>query len=101
HGPVREALAAARPFFEDLGRALVGRELVIVAGNHDHALVEPWLALRGAEEAPPPPLELEQLLAPGEASPAYERIAGWCAPAPVRIAYPGLWLRPDVYATHG
>ena len=49
HGPPRDALAAARPFFEELGAALAGRELVIVAGNHDHALVEPWLVRRGAE----------------------------------------------------
>ncbi len=36
-----------------------------------------------------------------EVSPALERIAGWVAPARVRVAYPGLWVRPDVYATHG
>ena len=100
HGPMREALEAARPFFEDLGRALDGRELVVVAGNHDHALVEPWLACRGEQHAPEP-LGLEQLLEPAAASRALERIAGWAAPARVRVAYPGLWLRPDVYATHG
>jgi UDP-2,3-diacylglucosamine pyrophosphatase LpxH len=100
HGPMREVMAAARPFFEDLGRALDGRELVIVAGNHDHALVEPWLVSRG-EEHEPPPLTLEQLLEPEHVSPALERIAGWAAPAHVRVAYPGLWVRPDVYATHG
>jgi hypothetical protein len=100
HGPLREAMTASRPFFEDLGQALAGRELVIVAGNHDHALIEPWLARRG-EEDEPPPLALEQLIEPQEASPAYERIAGWASPARVSIAYPGLWVRPDVYATHG
>ena len=52
HGPLREAMAAARPFFEDLGGALWAGELVITAGNHDHALVEPWLAARGAERDP-------------------------------------------------
>ena len=31
HGPPREALAAARGFFEELGGALRGRELVVVA----------------------------------------------------------------------
>jgi len=100
HGPVREALAASREFFQELGAALDGRELVIVAGNHDHALVEPWLAARGAEDEPPP-LALEQLLQPQDVSPAYARIAGWASPARVRIAYPGVWVRPDVYATHG
>ncbi len=100
HGPMREAMEAARPFFEDLGLALAGRELVMVAGNHDHALVEPWLARRG-EEHEPPPLGPEQLLEPAQVSVALERIEGWVSPARLRVAYPGLWLRPDVYATHG
>ncbi|HST32178.1 MAG TPA: metallophosphoesterase [Solirubrobacteraceae bacterium] len=100
HGPPREALAVARPFFEELGQALAGRELVLVAGNHDHALIEPWLAMR-AELAESRPLGLEQLIEPAEASPMVERLADWAAPARVRFAYPGLWLRPDVYAMHG
>jgi predicted phosphodiesterase len=100
HGPLREAMNAARPVFEDLGAALAGRELILTAGNHDHALVEPWLARRG-EEDQPPPLGLEQLAEPGEVSAAVGRIAAWASPARVRVAYPGLWLRPDVYACHG
>lgn len=106
HGPIREALAAARPFFEDLGRAVASRtpspagELVVVAGNHDHALVEPWLAARGAEHEPPP-LGVEQLIDPAQASPALAQVARWALPAATRVAYPGLWLRSDVYATHG
>jgi predicted phosphodiesterase len=100
HGPMREAMAAARPVFEDLGRAMAGREIVITAGNHDHALVEPWLAARGAEVVPEP-LGVEQLFDPADASPALGRLAEWAAPARVRVAYPGLWVRPDVYAMHG
>ncbi len=100
HGPPRDAMAAARPFFEDLGRALAGRELIVTAGNHDHALIEPWLARR-AEEDDPPPLGVEQLLHPAQASPMLERIAEWVSPVRVLSAYPGLWVRPDVYATHG
>jgi hypothetical protein len=100
HGPVREAMRAGKPFFEDLGGALAGRELVITAGNHDHALLEPWLARRG-ELLEPPPLGPEQLIEPEDASPALARIAEWAAPAKVSVAYPGLWVRPDVYATHG
>ena len=70
HGPVREAMAAARPFFEDLGQALRERELIMTLGNHDHALIEPWLAARGAE-ADPGPLGPEQLLEPEEVSHAF------------------------------
>jgi UDP-2,3-diacylglucosamine pyrophosphatase LpxH len=100
HGPLREAMAAARPFFEDVGRALAGRELVISAGNHDHALVEPWLESFGRLDGLDR-LEPEQLIEPHEASPAMATIAEWAAPARVRVAYPGLWVRPDVYAMHG
>jgi hypothetical protein len=100
HGPPREALAAAQPVFEDLGRALAGRELIITAGNHDHALVEPWLAARSYEQQQAP-LAPEQLIEPALASPLVARLAEWAAPARVRVAYPGLWVRPDVYATHG
>jgi hypothetical protein len=100
HGPARDALAVARPFFEDVGRALAGRELVLVAGNHDHALIDPWLTLR-AELPQAAPLGLEQLLEPEETSPIVRRLAEWAAPARTRFAYPGLWLRADVYAMHG
>ena len=100
HGPPREALAAARGFFEELGRTLAGRELVVLAGNHDHALLEPWLSRRGEQDVPTP-LGLEQLIEPGDASPMLQRICEWASPARVLAAYPGLWVREDVYATHG
>lgn len=100
HGPRRDALAAARPFFEELGKAFAGREVVVVAGNHDHALVEAWTGRR--DESPTPaPLALEQRFPAGEASSMLATLASWAAPARVSAAFPGLWLRPDVYATHG
>ncbi len=100
HGPRRGAMAAARPFFEALGDAFAGREVVVLAGNHDHALVEPWLARR-ATLAAPEPLGIEQRFAPEDASPMLAQLAEWAAGAKVSCAYPGLWVRPDVYATHG
>lgn len=100
HGPRRDALAAARPFFEALGGEMAGREIVLLAGNHDHALVGAWLQRR-AEREDPAPLRLEHRLTPAEASPMAERIAGWVAPARLSVAYPGLWVREDVYAIHG
>ena len=53
HRPPRYAMAAARPFFEELGQVLAGREIVVSAGNHDHLLVESWL-LERALQAPEP-----------------------------------------------
>lgn len=99
HGPPHRAMVAARPFFEDLGRVLAGREIVISAGNHDHLLVDSWLGERALEK--PQPLGLEQRLLPEQASPMLARIGEWATPARVSVAYPGLWVRPDVYATHG
>jgi Calcineurin-like phosphoesterase len=99
-GPAREAMGIARPVLEELGGALgPGGEVIVVPGNHDHALVAPWLERRGAH-VEPPPLGLEEHPGP-TASTATEAIAQWVAPATLTVAYPGIWLRDDVYATHG
>jgi hypothetical protein len=100
HGPRRDVLAAARSFFEELGRAFAGREIVVLAGNHDHALVESW-SRRRDEAAELAPLGLEQRFSAEESSSMLATLSLWVAPAHLSAAYPGLWLRPDVYATHG
>ena len=99
HGPVVDALDAARPFFEGIGAALPAHaEVVLLAGNHDHALIAPWLERRSFERREP--LALEQRAGP-DASPATTRIAEWIGGGRLDVAYPGVWLRPDVYALHG
>ncbi len=94
--PLASVLESARAFFEELGEAVAGRPVILVPGNHDHRLAEPLLerlALAGE------PLALEHQAQPtGEAA---SRIARWLGGAELRIAYPGIWLREDVYATHG
>jgi predicted phosphodiesterase len=100
HGPRRDALARARPFFEELGKAFAGREVVVLAGNHDHALVESWLHAREAARKALP-LGLEHRFEAEQASSMVAAMAEWAAPARMSAAYPGLWLRDDVYATHG
>jgi hypothetical protein len=94
--PLAAVLDRVRPFLEELGEAMAGREIVLVPGNHDHRLAEPLLeaqALAGR------PLELEQRAEPsGDGA---EQVTAWLGQAGLSIAYPGLWLRPDVYATHG
>jgi hypothetical protein len=99
-GPVREALSAAAPVLREIGAALgPASEAVIVPGNHDHHLAGEWLARR-ARDAEPPPLGLESAVdwEPGE---TLATVASWLEPARVRAAYPGVWLRDDVYAIHG
>jgi hypothetical protein len=99
HGPVAAALDAAGPALTAIAGALPrGAEVILLAGNHDHALVAPWLERRALDGAPP--LGLEERAGP-EASDVAAGLAEALRPARVELAYPGVWLRPDVYATHG
>jgi hypothetical protein len=99
HGPVADALEAAAPALETIGDALrPGTEVVLVPGNHDHALLGPWLEHRALEREGP--LGLAERTGV-DASEAVARLADLVRPARLTLAYPGLWLREDVYATHG
>jgi len=93
HGPVRDALAAAAPVLRELATA-VG-EVVVVPGNHDHALLRGWL-----ERRDPAPIGLESAVGWDPREPLGAVVEA-LAPARVRVAYPGVWLREDVYAIHG
>jgi predicted phosphodiesterase len=94
--PVGPSLARSRPFFEELGEAIGDVEVILVPGNHDHRLAEPLLdELSIAGE---PALGLEHHHAPTGPSAMLDE---WLGPARLQVAYPGIWLREDVYATHG
>ncbi len=100
HGPVREALAAAEPVLRELGAALgSGREVIVVAGNHDHGLLRGWFERRD----PAVPLGLESAVEPDPREPLGAVVAALAGDGRigVRVAYPGVWLRDDVYAIHG
>jgi hypothetical protein len=100
HGPLREPLATGREFLTELGAAVgAGGEVIIVPGNHDHHLLDPWLERR-AQSGAPPPLGLQSAVDWRDGDPL-ETIARWLGPARVRATYPGVWLRDDVYAMHG
>jgi hypothetical protein len=94
--PVGPSLARARPFFEELGEAIGGIEVALVPGNHDHRLAEPLLDDLSIAGGPPLGLEHSHP-ATGPAALLDE----WLGQARLQISYPGLWLRDDVYATHG
>jgi hypothetical protein len=103
-GPVRNALATAEPALRDLGTSLsAGARVTVVPGNHDHRLLVPWLERR-ARDHDPAPLGLEAAV-DWRAGEPLGRLAAWLAPRgsgiELDVAYPGCWLREDVYALHG
>jgi Calcineurin-like phosphoesterase len=98
--PVAGLLDLTRPFFARLAEAAAGKPVTLVPGNHDHGLVEPWLTRLRLDGGPLGP-ENEWPVEPGDRDGPAGWIAARLAEADVTIAYPGLRLRPDVYATHG
>jgi UDP-2,3-diacylglucosamine pyrophosphatase LpxH len=86
------SLELARPVLQALGGA-VG-EIVLVPGNHDAALVRPWLRAQGMPSA-------VDTIVPGDATPLLAQVAGWLRPSQVTVRYPGVWLSQRVWATHG
>jgi calcineurin-like phosphoesterase family protein len=98
--PVAALLDVTRPFFDRLAEVSAGKRVTLVAGNHDHPLVDPWLT---RHRLGPEPIraESEWPVEPGERDGPAGWIASRLSGAEVTLAYPGLHLRPDVYATHG
>lgn len=70
------------------------REVVLVPGNHDVALVAAWIRARPTE------LTVDTRI-PLDATAALAALTEWLAPAQVRVHYPGVWLSDRVWATHG
>jgi UDP-2,3-diacylglucosamine pyrophosphatase LpxH len=94
-GRPTQAMREARPVLRALGARLGSdREVVVVPGNHDAALVRPFLREHGMSPAVDSALPLD-------ATPALALIASWLEPARVRVHYPGVWLAERVWATHG
>jgi hypothetical protein len=93
--PLREALAGARPALQAIAAARPGgAELVVLAGNHDHRLIAPWLERRSRAR----PIGSAAAVEVGAADPLSEVIAALGGAA---ASYPGVAVRDDVWATHG
>lgn len=91
----QHALEIAEPVIRALGTRLgADREVIVVPGNHDGALVKSWVRSRGTQLTPDTVVDVA-------ASPALERLSSWLAPARVSVHYPGVWLSETVWATHG
>jgi calcineurin-like phosphoesterase family protein len=96
--PVAALLEATGPFFAALGATAAGKRITIVPGNHDHALGQPWLTRMGIEGGVLGP-EQEWPVVGGDGIGGH--LAALMPDVELTLAYPGLHLRPDVYATHG
>ena len=97
----RDAVDVAGAFFAAVGEVLgPDKPLILLAGNHDHGIAAGWIDARLQTE-PSGFLGLEQRFAPADAGPLARRLAEAALPARVELAYPGVWLRDDVYAFHG
>ena len=95
--PLGPSLERSRPFFEELGEAVGDVEVTLLPGNHDARLAEPLLDALSIDGDPTLGLEHLYPAAPGPLA----MIDEWLGPARLQPAYPGVWLRDDVYATHG
>ena len=96
--PLAEVFELTEPFFAALAEAAPEAEVVIVPGNHDHHVLEDWLARRRLDRADP--LRLEQR-APDECEGPLVALARRAGNRSVSLVYPGVWIRDDIYATHG
>jgi Calcineurin-like phosphoesterase len=94
HRPER-AMEVAEPVLRAIAARLpAGTETIVVPGNHDSELIEPWLRAHGIPAAIDAELPLD-------ATPVLGELTSWLAPAEVRVRYPGVWLSDRVWATHG
>jgi hypothetical protein len=96
--PIAQAIELARPLVERLGAVTAGRKLVLVPGNHDYQLAEPFLMRERLEDGT---LDAEREWAVGPGDGPAGRLAQLMPDTELSLAYPGLRLREDIYATHG
>lgn len=94
-----DAVDRARPILADLGEAAGDARVVVVPGNHDHRLAAEWLECRRQRGAATP-LRTVETWRPGRHGLA-ARVAEALGAREMLMAYPGLWVRPGVWATHG
>jgi hypothetical protein len=97
--PVGHSLETVYEFAEHVNDAFAGRQVVLAAGNHDHPLVAAWLESRRLRPKPLP-LPVDSCVKAPRSGPL-GTIVRRMPDVEVMLAYPGLHLRDDVYATHG
>ena len=90
----RRAMEIAAPVLREIAGRMGDREIVLVPGNHDGAMVRPWALARGGDLGTADKV-------PRDATPTLAAVCNLLAGPPLTVRYPGVWLREDVWATHG
>ena len=91
----RRSMEIAQPIISAIGRRLgPDKQVIVVPGNHDAPFVRPWAWQLGDR------LRTETEV-PLDCTPWLRAFTSWFAPARVNVSYPGVWLEPGVWATHG
>lgn len=97
-GRPQQSLAAAEPILAAMAEMLgADRPLLLVPGNHDHALIEPWVDAQLADGASIDPCTRVPL----HSSPVLEHLAEVMRPAALEVHYPAVDLGDGVWAHHG
>lgn len=96
--PTAAVLADVAPTLAAIGNATAGKPVLLVPGNHDHQLVAPALERARLAGAGSLAAAAEHAARPGDLA---DRVAASMPRSDLTVAYPGAWLRDDVYATHG
>lgn len=97
-GRPKGAMEDAEPILRAMGEALgPDTDAILLPGNHDHALVRPYLR---EQKTKGKPIGLTDRV-PIRTSPDLRRIAAWLKPARVQVRYPGADLGDGIWAHHG
>lgn len=99
-GRLHDVLARAVPTLQEIVGSMGGREVVFVPGNHDHVVAERLLEERARSNGRPTGLQIDSSFATTWPALLGSEASDF-ADTGVTVAYPGIRLRPDVYATHG
>lgn len=97
-GRPKPAMRVALPVLRAIGAGLgKDKEVIVVLGNHDHALVRPWLRTQRVARKR---IGLASRVPVGSSA-GLKAVVAALKPARVQVRYPGVWLGDGIWATHG
>lgn len=97
-GPAARVLEAATPVLAAIGRAAPEARFTVTAGNHDHRVARELIERARLATGSDGSLDLDPSDCPDS---LFTAIARAIDQERVSLAYPGIWIREDVWATHG